>query len=420
MSSARRNLEAGFVAYERRDYTAALKEFTLAADQGVKEARYGLGLLYANGEGVPQDYEQAHKWWRLAAEQGDARAQYFLGWLYYEGHSVSRNYEEARQWWFLAAEQAYPVAEYALGSLYREGKGVPQDGKEAVRRYKLAAEQGYALAQSLLGRMYAEGQGVEQDYKEAKQWWLRAAQQGDMYAQHYLGIMYEEGHGVSQDLLKAVKWYKLAALQGGKEAAKKLDSLLPQMKPEQVAEAEHLVQEWQERRRRAREDESGENISNGAVRFLRSFVRRYWLAAAQSIFVAGLVLIFAELFSVHVPPNMPEGLIIGALLMYLASEKILGSPSTVVDKAFDYFMIYIFSFFVLRDQIKRAFPLGPSVAIMTAVFLVLTVLIIYQVQLFRARVSEKKQARRISLLGLLAIVCTGMVLFVSYSMLWRR
>ena len=42
-------------------------------------AQYNLGVMYENGQGVPQDYKTAVKWYRLAAEQGDAGAQFNLG-----------------------------------------------------------------------------------------------------------------------------------------------------------------------------------------------------------------------------------------------------------------------------------------------------------------------------------------------------
>ena len=45
-------------------------------------AQYNLGVMYDNGDGVPQDYKEAVKWYRLAAEQGDASAQYNLGLMY--------------------------------------------------------------------------------------------------------------------------------------------------------------------------------------------------------------------------------------------------------------------------------------------------------------------------------------------------
>ena len=44
--------------------------------------------MYAKGQGVPQDYAEAVKWYRLAAEQGFAMAQDNLGLMYKNGQGV--------------------------------------------------------------------------------------------------------------------------------------------------------------------------------------------------------------------------------------------------------------------------------------------------------------------------------------------
>ncbi len=51
----------------------------LAAEQRDAQAQYNLGVLYAEGRGVPQDDAEAARWFRLAAEQGLADAQANLG-----------------------------------------------------------------------------------------------------------------------------------------------------------------------------------------------------------------------------------------------------------------------------------------------------------------------------------------------------
>ena len=38
-----------------------------AANQGLPQAQYNLGLMFANGDGVSQDYVAAHSWLSLAA-----------------------------------------------------------------------------------------------------------------------------------------------------------------------------------------------------------------------------------------------------------------------------------------------------------------------------------------------------------------
>jgi uncharacterized protein len=44
----------------------AVTWYRKAADQGNPVAQLFLGLMYYNGQGVPQDYVQAHKWYNLA------------------------------------------------------------------------------------------------------------------------------------------------------------------------------------------------------------------------------------------------------------------------------------------------------------------------------------------------------------------
>jgi len=46
-----------------------------AAERGDAEAQYELGLMYANGRGVPEDFMKALEWVRKAAVQGHAEAK---------------------------------------------------------------------------------------------------------------------------------------------------------------------------------------------------------------------------------------------------------------------------------------------------------------------------------------------------------
>ena len=84
----------------------AVRWYRLAAEQGHAYAQYNLGLMYRQGEGVPQDDAEAVRWYRLAAEQGDAVAQFNLGCGVRKRTRVSpRTVAEAVRWCRLAAEQ---------------------------------------------------------------------------------------------------------------------------------------------------------------------------------------------------------------------------------------------------------------------------------------------------------------------------
>ena len=63
--------EDGFAAADSGDYATAMRMWRPLADQGVADAQFNLGFMYANGEGVPQDDAEAVKWYRKAAEQGN-------------------------------------------------------------------------------------------------------------------------------------------------------------------------------------------------------------------------------------------------------------------------------------------------------------------------------------------------------------
>ena len=67
--------------------------------------------MYVQGRGVRQDDAQAAQWFRKAAEQGVAQAQYNLGVMYAKGRGVRQDGEQAVQWFRKAVEQGYPQAQ---------------------------------------------------------------------------------------------------------------------------------------------------------------------------------------------------------------------------------------------------------------------------------------------------------------------
>jgi TPR repeat protein len=212
--------EDAFDAYEKGDYARALRLTRPLAEQELARgsdivtiinlagAQYNLGLMYANGQGVPQDYKAAMSWYRKAAELGNAYARFNLGLMYYEG------------------------------------QGVPQDFAAAASWYRKAAEQGDAVSQINLGVMYAKGQGVPNDYSAAVSWYRKAAEQDYGKAQFNLEVMYANGQGVPQDFVTAHMWFNLAAAGGLKDAIINRDVIASKMTPAQIAEAQKLAREW--------------------------------------------------------------------------------------------------------------------------------------------------------------------------------
>ena len=165
--------QAGMDANNRGDYATALREWRPLAEQGHAVAQYSLGLLYANGQGVPKDDVQARQWYEKAAAQGRADAQVNLGILYDYGRGVPQDFKKAVYWYRLSANQGNDLAQRQLGLLYERGDGVPQDYVQAYMWYSLGAAKGAkrgaalrdALAKQMSPDQIAEAQQLAREWK---------------------------------------------------------------------------------------------------------------------------------------------------------------------------------------------------------------------------------------------------------------
>jgi TPR repeat protein len=113
-----------------------------SAEQGNATAQNRLGLLYNQGQGVPQNPLLAKQWFEKAAEQGDAGAQVNLGTLYLLGQGALESDQMALFWFRRAAEQQEMLAFAKLGFMYEHGRGVTQDFVQAYMWYTLSAARG--------------------------------------------------------------------------------------------------------------------------------------------------------------------------------------------------------------------------------------------------------------------------------------
>ncbi len=126
-------------------------------------------------------------------------------------------------------------AQLQLGLRYADGDGVVQNDKEAAKWLALAARQGLPEAQYHYGLALLQGRGVVQDYRAAFEWIEKPAMRGNAQAQYSLGELYRYGTGTPVDKARAYLWFNLAAAQGIEAATKARDSLVFQLKPEQIA-----------------------------------------------------------------------------------------------------------------------------------------------------------------------------------------
>lgn len=198
-----------FIYHRIRDGLKYAKElcaqYRRDANDGLADAQYKLGVMYAEGNGIRRDSCQAEAWLKKAAEQNDADAQYYLGKMYSRRSSMGSQ-TEASKW------------------------------------FERAANNGSSDAQLQLGLMYYGGSGVQQDYCMAERLMRRAAIHGNNDAQVNLGHLYAAGDGIAKDHVLAYAWFSVAASDGNKDARKWIRKL--NLRGPQIEEAKKLVSAW--------------------------------------------------------------------------------------------------------------------------------------------------------------------------------
>ncbi len=117
MTAHAADFSVGYEASQRGDYATALRIFRQLADQGNAAAQFNLGLMYRNGQGVPQDYKESVRWYRKAADQGNASAQTGLGYSYWKALGVTQDYAAAVRWFRKAADQGDAGGQVNLGNM---------------------------------------------------------------------------------------------------------------------------------------------------------------------------------------------------------------------------------------------------------------------------------------------------------------
>ncbi len=261
-----------------KDVAKAATWFRNAAQAGDATAQLNLAALYHRGEGLPKDDAQAVYWltkaadqgllpaiielayWNLqpehgvnvdaaiawykkAADQGEASAQAILGDIFVEQKFGRLDYTQAVNWYRKAADQGQATGQFGLGARYLLGQGVPQDLEEARRWLTPAANQGHPYAEFLLATMLQAGQGGPADAATAQKYYELAANYGIARAQYRLGLLLATDRNNTANLISAYKWLVLAQDTEKESAATALE-LRKQLTPEQVAQAEHEIDEW--------------------------------------------------------------------------------------------------------------------------------------------------------------------------------
>ena len=126
------SLKKDLYAERRGDCATFLREFIPLAEQKIVTPQAILGLMYREGQGLPQDYKTAVKWLKLAAEPGDAypESQGNLAFRYEDGWGVKKDLVYAYMWHSISKTNGL-VEPGDMGMLMLEFKMTPSQIERA-------------------------------------------------------------------------------------------------------------------------------------------------------------------------------------------------------------------------------------------------------------------------------------------------
>ena len=139
----------GLLAAQNNDYGKALEIWTRLASNGDRWGRFGLGVLYWNGDGVIQNRSVALHLLTVAAKTGLHEAQDRLGRIYLNGDVLEQDFAGSLYWFRKAVRQGHAGAQYQLSKMYAKGWGVTQDMQTALMWVSIAAVRGNEMAKAV-------------------------------------------------------------------------------------------------------------------------------------------------------------------------------------------------------------------------------------------------------------------------------
>ena len=184
-----------------KNIDSAIRMFREASERNTIWAMYNLGLIYAQGDGVPPDSVEAVKWYRKVADNGAS------------GQSPQR----------------LSSSRNAIGDLCGDPELPAYDYVEAIKRYSDNAKLGDAVAQRKLGERLVNPRKPTEKYdaQAGLEWTIKAAAQGDGLAQVNLASWYGLGDkpGIAKDAIQAAAWKNQALASKDPETRRALAKL---------------------------------------------------------------------------------------------------------------------------------------------------------------------------------------------------
>jgi len=170
------------------------------AQDGDAQAKYRIGMMYKDGNGVERDCREAVKWFEEAANGGFGNAYFTVGVIYYHGEefengcNVKKDRAKAFEWFKkgLVMEPEWSKvgdihSNYYLGLMYLNGDNTERDYETGFSYFERAVNRNSWAALECIDIMFQKGLVANSVYKTGDQWYSATMPDGN--AAHQLAHM---------------------------------------------------------------------------------------------------------------------------------------------------------------------------------------------------------------------------------------
>lgn len=173
----------------QKAYDCYYEAFEKASDDEKGYHAFWIGLLFQEAG----QHTEAFEYYEQAADLGVDEAYFHLGILCHLGWGTEKNDNRAFGFFSLAYSKGVKSAAKWLADCYREGQGTEVNYAKAFQLYEEASNNDDSFALESLGGMYNEGEGCERDWRKAFDYFSQAADLGNEDALETLSYFYDEG-----------------------------------------------------------------------------------------------------------------------------------------------------------------------------------------------------------------------------------
>lgn len=168
LADAKTDGDRGIEAFRQGNLIESMQLLERSAKEGYTPAQVTLAYILDFSE----RNEEAFNWYRQAADSNDPAGIFGLGGMYAKGEGVERNAQKAGEMIRRAAEMAHLPAMRAYAYALENGAlGFARDEATAVEWFRLAAEAGDQVSMRRLQDAYSQGQlGLPVDPAQASVW----------------------------------------------------------------------------------------------------------------------------------------------------------------------------------------------------------------------------------------------------------